>query len=106
MTLQTIPFKTLKNLGFISIAGHIAVSYTHLDVYKRQQSYNYGGGFLDYVAGHGKKYTFELAESFAREKSGGKKVTYTNPVAVEKNGGWRYSYGNMFYVLLVSQRCV
>ena len=51
------------------------------------QSYNYGGGFLDYVAGHGKKYTFELAESFAREKSGGKKVTYTNPVAVEKNGG-------------------
>ena len=67
------------------------------------QSYNYGGGFLDYVAGRGKKYTFELAESFAREKSSGKKVTYTNPVAVEKNGGWRYSYGNMFYVLLVSQ---
>ena len=24
------------------------------------QSYNYGGGFLDYVAGRGKKYTFEL----------------------------------------------
>ena len=67
------------------------------------QSYNYGGGFLDYVTGRGKKYTFELAESFARDKSGGKKVTYTNPVAVEKNGGWRYSYGNMFYVLLVSQ---
>ena len=67
------------------------------------QSYNYGGGFLDYVAGRGKKYTFELAESFARDKSGGKKVTYTNPVAVEKNGGWRYSYGNMFYVELVNQ---
>ena len=67
------------------------------------QSYNYGGGFLDYVAGHGKKYTFELAESFARDKSGGKKVTYTNPVAVEKNGGWRYSYGNMFYVEVVNQ---
>ena len=67
------------------------------------QSYNYGGGFLDYVAGHGKKYTFELAESFARDKSGGKKVTYTNPVAVEKNGGWRYSYGNQFYVELVNQ---
>ena len=67
------------------------------------QSYNYGGGFLDYVAGRGKKYTFELAESFARDKSGGKKVTYTNPVAVEKNGGWRYSYGNMFYVEVVNQ---
>ena len=37
------------------------------------QSYNYGGGFLDYVAGRGKKYTFKLAESFARDKSGGKK---------------------------------
>ena len=67
------------------------------------QSYNYGGGFLDYVAGRGKKYTFELAESFSRDKSGGKKVTYTPPVAVEKNGGWRYGYGNMFYVEVVNQ---
>ena len=50
-----------------------------------------------------KKYTFNLAESFAREKSGGKKVTYTNPIAVAKNGGWRYGYGNMFYVELVNQ---
>ena len=69
------------------------------------QSYNYGGGFLDYVAGHGKKYTFELAESFARDKSGGKKVTYTNPVAFDdetvqaimeealKYEGWTYVYG-------------
>lgn len=67
------------------------------------QSYNYGGGFLDYVSNRGKKYTFELAESFARDKSGGTKVTYTNPIAVEKNGGWRYNYGNMFYVLVVAQ---
>ena len=67
------------------------------------QSYNYGGAFLDYVSSRGKKYAFELAESFARDKSGGTKVTYTNPIAVEKNGGWRYNYGNMFYVLVVSQ---
>lgn len=73
------------------------------DVNTVVQSYNYGEGFIDYVAGHGKKYTFELAESFAREKSGGKKLTYTNPIAVKKNGGWMYGYGNMFYVLLVSQ---
>ena len=26
LTLQTIPFKTLKNLGFISIAGHIVLT--------------------------------------------------------------------------------
>ncbi len=56
------------------------------------QSYNYGGGYVGYVAGKGKKHTFNLAESFAREKSGGKKVTYTNPIAVAKNGGWRYGY--------------
>ena len=67
------------------------------------QSYNYGGGYLGYVAENGKKHSFTLAENFAREKSGGKKVTYTNPIAVKKNGGWRYGYGNMFYVELVNQ---
>ena len=30
-------------------------------------------------------------------------MTYTNPIAVARNGGWRYNYGNMFYVELVSQ---
>lgn len=67
------------------------------------QSYNYGGGFLNYVSSRGKKYTYELAESFAKDKSGGVKVTYSNHIAVSKNGGWRYNYGNMFYVLLVSE---
>ena len=61
------------------------------------QSYNYGGGYVGYVAGKGKKHTFNLAESFAREKSGGKKVTYTNPIAVAKNGGWRYGYEALKY---------
>lgn len=61
------------------------------------QSYNYGGGFLNYVAGQGKKYSFELAENFSKDKSGGKKVTYSNPIAIPINGGWRYNYGNMFY---------
>ena len=37
------------------------------------QSYNYGGGFIDYVAKHGKKYTLELATAFAKEKSGVRK---------------------------------
>ena len=67
------------------------------------QSYNYGGGYLDYVAGNGKKHSFNLAENFSREKSDGVKVTYTNPIAVARNDGWRYNYGNMFYVELVSQ---
>lgn len=67
------------------------------------QSYNYGGGYIGYVAKNGKKHSFTLAENFARDKSGGTKVTYTNPIAVARNGGWRYGYGNMFYVELVSQ---
>lgn len=66
------------------------------------QSYNYGGGYIGYVAKNGKKHSFTLAENFARDKSGGKKVTYTNPIAVARNGGWRYGYGNMFYVELVN----
>ena len=59
------------------------------------QSYNYGGGYVGYVAGKGKKHTFNLAESFAREKSGGKKVTYTNPIAVAEEWGlavWLWKY--------------
>ena len=67
------------------------------------QAYNYGGGFIDYVAKHGKKYTFELAVSFAKDKSGGVKVTYKNEISIKENGGWRYKYGNMFYVRLVNQ---
>lgn len=39
------------------------------------QSYNYGGGFIDYVAKHGKD-------------------------------GWRYAYGNMYYVSVISQYLV
>lgn len=67
------------------------------------QSYNYGGGYIGYVARSGKKHSYTLAENFSREKSGAVKVTYTNPIAVARNGGWRYNYGNQFYVELVSQ---
>jgi hypothetical protein len=70
------------------------------------QSYNYGGGFLGYISSRGNKYTFELAESFSREYSGGEKVSYPNPIAIPINGSWRYNYGNMFYVQLVSQYLV
>ena len=67
------------------------------------QAYNYGGGFLDYVASHGGKYSFELAQAFAEEKSGGVRVTYKNEISIAENGGWRYNYGNMFYARLVKQ---
>lgn len=73
------------------------------DINSVVQSYNYGGGYISYVAGNGKKHSYTLAENFSRDKAGGTKVTYTNPIAVAKNGGWRYNYGNQFYVELVSQ---
>lgn len=65
------------------------------------QAYNYGPGFLNYVASRGGKWTFELSESFSKTQAKGVKVTYTHPIAVAKNGGYRYNYGNMFYVLII-----
>ncbi len=73
------------------------------DINTAVQAYNYGGGYIDYVAANGEKHTFELAVSFAEDKSGGVKVRYNNQIAIAENGGWRYKYGNMFYVQLVSQ---
>ena len=75
------------------------------DILTVVQAYNYGGGFIKYVKDNSvdKKYTFELAEAFANEKSKGKKVIYKNSISINKNGGWRYAYGNMFYVMLVQQ---
>ena len=67
------------------------------------QAYNYGSGFLDFVAKNGKRYTFELAQEFSRQHSSGVKVTYKNEISIKENGGWRYKYGNMFYVRLVNQ---
>lgn len=73
-----------------------------LDFWTPIQAYNYGGGFNDYVASNGKQYTFDLASSFAADKSNSNVVPYNNPVA-SFNGHWRYSYGNMYYVKLIQQ---
>lgn len=82
--------KTAKGLGMEDINAIV-------------QSYNYGGGYLEYIASNGKKHSQSLAENFSREKAYGEKVPYTNQIAITHNGGWRYNYGNMFYVQLVSQ---
>lgn len=62
------------------------------------QAYNFGSGFLNYVVKNGKKYSLELSESFSKSMSDGKKVKYNNPIAIKYNGGFRYAYGNFFYV--------
>lgn len=67
------------------------------------QAYNYGGGYINYIAEHGGEHSYSWARDFAAKKSGGVKVAYNNEIAVKTNGGWRYAYGNMFYVYLVKQ---
>ena len=67
------------------------------------QAYNYGIGFLYYVKEHGGQYQDSLAESFAKDLSGGKTVPYRNKIAIAENGGYRYQYGNMFYARLIEE---
>lgn len=67
------------------------------------QAYNYGTGYLYYVDSNGGKHSLQLAEQFAKDNSEGVKVDYENPIAIKDNGGWRYEYGNMFYVEIVKQ---
>lgn len=70
------------------------------------QAYNYGSGFLDFIVSQAKwenVWSYEAAEEFARIHSGGTIAQYRNAVSIPKNGGWRYAYGNQFYVLLVNQ---
>lgn len=73
------------------------------DIDTAVQAYNYGPGFIDYVAENGGVYSEALAQAYARENSDGRKVKYHNAVALKENGGWRYDYGNMFYVRLVNR---
>lgn len=80
-----------------------SVNARECDINTAIQAYNFGGQYISYVLDNGKKHSYSLAENFAKEKSGGRTVTYTNPIAVARNGGWRYAYGNQFYVEIVSQ---
>ena len=46
------------------------------------QSYNYGGGYIGYVASNGKKHSFTLAENFARDKSGVERKSPTRTLSL------------------------
>ena len=67
------------------------------------QSYNFGPGYLNFIAKHGKKHTEELAIEYAKEHSGGEKIRYMHIYAIKKNGGWIYKFGNMFYEAIVEE---
>ncbi|MGG5312666.1 lysozyme family protein [Enterococcus sp. DIV2381] len=74
----------------------------HLDDRAALQAYNYGEGFLDWLANTNKQYNLLHAELYAREKSNRQTVRYTHPVAIAHGFSWRYAYGNMFYVPIVT----
>ena len=66
------------------------------------QAYNYGPGYMYYIAENGGVHSFDLAVEYAREMSDGRTARYTHPIA-DDNGNWMYLYGNMYYVKLVEQ---
>ena len=66
------------------------------------QAYNYGPGYMYYVAERGGKHSFDLAVEYAEKMSDGRTARYTHYIA-DDNGNWMYLYGNMYYVKLVEQ---
>ncbi|WP_079707718.1 bifunctional lytic transglycosylase/C40 family peptidase [Paraliobacillus ryukyuensis] len=96
------PIKSI-DVGVKHLAGVVKDAKANdLDYWTPIQSYNFGGGFNDYVETNGNQYTFELATAFSMEKANGRKVMYSNPIA-EFNNYFRYAYGNMYYVMLIQQ---
>lgn len=75
----------------------------NLNEYAAVQAYNYGGGFLTWLADKKIDYSFDWAKDFAAEKSNRQIVEYKNPIAGQRGYNWRYKYGNMFYVDLITQ---
>lgn len=73
------------------------------DVFCAVQAYNYGIDYVDFAAERGGVQEIAMAEEFAQIRSGGATVEYSNRIAKEYNGGYRYKYGNMFYAELIRQ---
>ena len=104
LPLNTLQPEASIKQGCKVIADHLAYAQQRgCDFNTVLQAYNYGGGFIDYVATRGGKYSFALAEAYSKQMSGGVKVVYKNEISIPINGGYRYNYGNMFYVMLVEQ---
>ncbi|EPI01476.1 CHAP domain protein [Enterococcus faecalis 13-SD-W-01] len=73
-------------------------------------SYNFGGGYIDFVVKNGKKHTLEIAEKFSKDvvapslgNTTGEKYYYPNPIANDHGNYLYWNGGNFFYVALVKQ---
>ena len=69
-----------------------------------QKFRQYGADVDDSVSSQVYNNTRECEESIqAVLDTAGEVLTYKNEISIKENGGWRYKYGNMFYVRLVNQ---
>lgn len=90
--------------------AHLVVTYNSArslgqDTFAAIASYNFGGEYnMVWMVKNGEsKWTYESAESYSSYKSGGRTTVYKNAVSIPINGGWKYTYGNQFYPLLIKQ---
>ena len=67
------------------------------------QAFDFGTTFLDYKQQNGGRYSFDLAVSYAAYRSDGVRIPYGHPLAITVNGGFRYDFGNMFFLSHVSR---
>ena len=84
----TDPFESIE--AGVAYFAQAYRQFPNHDLLNILQAYNFGIGFLNYTA---YAYEFTTAVAFARNLSGGRRVSYLNPLAVATNGGWRYAYG-------------
>jgi hypothetical protein len=79
------------------------------DIWTAVQAYNFGLGYIDYVASRGGKNTLDLANDYSKTvvapslgNSTGEEYTYRHPQAILYNGGHLYvNGGNLFYAKIV-----
>lgn len=85
-----------KNLQLAEKAG--------VDVWTAVQAYNYGTGYIQYVADNGGKNTIELATAYSKDvvapslgNTSGETYTYFHPIALLHSGKLYVNGGNIYY---------
>ncbi|MFS1664338.1 lysozyme family protein [Streptococcus sp. zg-JUN1979] len=74
------------------------------DVWSAVQAYNFGSGYIDYVAAHGGKHTVDLARTYSRDvvapslgNTTGESYFYHHPLALISGGRLYKNGGNIYY---------
>jgi len=78
------------------------------------QAYNFGAAYLNYLAKKGKDNSIEVADEYSKTvvapslgNTTGTRCSYSNPIAISYNGGYRYcNGGNFFYGEIIKQYLV